>query len=190
MADHHRDDAAILAGLEAKYASLVQRRERLERLRGNIDRDIRQVIAGLTHLSVTSRLFGGDLPMPPGATSMPLAEATARVRAALERAALRADQPVAPQPAPSQGQHKIKDLVLDRLKVASDRGTRAAEIRQFIAATYGMETHEKTVGMTLYRLLKRGLARREGVTWFFVPPEAEKKNPGAGTPGQRLIDLD
>jgi hypothetical protein len=29
-----------------------------------------------------------------------------------------------------------------------------------------------------------GKARRQGITWFFVPPDAEKKNPGGDTPGQ------
>jgi hypothetical protein len=39
--------------------------------------------------------------------------------------------------------------------------------------------------MTLYRLSQADppLARRAGITWFFVPPEAEKKNPGGDAPG-------
>ena len=51
--------------------------------------------------------------------------------------------------------------------------------------TYRGEIHEKTVGMTLYRLLQDKLVRREGHTWFLVPqPIAETKNPGGETPGQ------
>jgi hypothetical protein len=37
--------------------------------------------------------------------------------------------------------------------------------------------------MTLYRLSKDGLARREKRTWFFVKPEGEAKDPGGETPG-------
>jgi hypothetical protein len=41
--------------------------------------------------------------------------------------------------------------------------------------------------MTLYRLSKDNLVRRDGRIWFYVPSvEGETKNPGGGTPG--LID--
>lgn len=82
-----------------------------------------------------------------------------------------------------QGAHpKVKNIVLDELRKAGARGSKAAPIRQILISIYGIETHEKTVGMTLYRLSREGLARRDGVTWFFVPPQAEK-NPGGETPG-------
>lgn len=77
----------------------------------------------------------------------------------------------------------IKDVILDRLTSAGGAGAKATEIRNFIASTYAGEIHEKTVGMTLYRLLRDGRVRREGHTWFIVPPKAEAMNPGAGTPG-------
>lgn len=84
---------------------------------------------------------------------------------------------------PPEKAPKIKDFVADSLRKAGDHGIKAAEIRLLLQATHNIETHEKTVGMTLYRLSREGLARRDGITWFFVPPPAEKKNPGGDTPG-------
>ncbi len=78
---------------------------------------------------------------------------------------------------------KVREIVIERLKVAGEEGTRAAAIREFIEKETAMKIHEKTVGMTLYRLSKDGIARRDGQTWFFVPPKVETENPGGDTPG-------
>ncbi len=74
----------------------------------------------------------------------------------------------------------VKKIALDRLKIAGEEGSKASEIRDYIQKTYGGEIHEKTVGMTLYRLLKEGKVRRDKHTWFIAP---EAMNPGVGTPG-------
>jgi hypothetical protein len=74
----------------------------------------------------------------------------------------------------------IRELVLERLKLAFPEGLKAADIRAHIEALRGTELHEKTVGMTLYRLSLDGAVSRTGRTWFFVP---EAKNPGGDTPG-------
>jgi hypothetical protein len=66
----------------------------------------------------------------------------------------------------------IKDFVLTRLQQAGGEGVKVASIKEFIAGK-GIEMHEKTVGMTLYRLSKDRLARRDGRMWFFVPQEEE-----------------
>lgn len=68
---------------------------------------------------------------------------------------------------------RIKDVVLQQLEVAGPVGTKAKFIRSYIEQTLNTAIHEKTVGMYLYRLLKDGKARREGVRWFFVPSKAE-----------------
>jgi hypothetical protein len=78
--------------------------------------------------------------------------------------------------------HNIKRIVLDRLSAAGANGTKIAPIKEFISKL-GIEMHDKTVGMTLYRLSKDGLARREGRTWFYVAPKEETENPGAGGAG-------
>lgn len=80
----------------------------------------------------------------------------------------------------------IREIVVMRLRTAGETGERAKSIREYINSTYGVETHEKTVGMTLYRLLKEGLVRRDGHVWFFVPQTAETKNPGVSAP--RFLD--
>jgi hypothetical protein len=90
----------------------------------------------------------------------------------------------APPPPPRYARPSIRQIVLDRLEQAGGVGAKAIEIRKYIEATYSEEIHEKTVGMTLYRLLQDELVRRQGHTWFFVPQtNAETKNPGGETPG-------
>ncbi len=88
--------------------------------------------------------------------------------------------PPAPAPRPT-----VSDVVLQRLEAAGAQGSKALPLRQYYNETYDMDIHEKTIGMTLYRLLKKGLVRRDGRTWFFVPPESETENPGAATPGSQ-----
>jgi hypothetical protein len=69
-----------------------------------------------------------------------------------------------PSGGPPASMPTVREIALAQLRIAGDAGTRAAAIRDYIAQTYHHQVHEKTVGMTLYRLLKLGLARREGHT--------------------------
>jgi hypothetical protein len=86
------------------------------------------------------------------------------------------------------GRPSIRTIALERLEGAGPAGLKAADIRKFIEDTYSIETHEKTVGMTLYRLLKDELVRREGHIWFLVPHHgAGTKNPGGETPGPNNV---
>jgi hypothetical protein len=83
---------------------------------------------------------------------------------------------------------KVRDIVLDQLRGAGNSGAKAAAVRQYIETTYSTKIHEKTVGMTLYRLSQDNAVHRKGQIWFFGPPPAnglaaESENPGAGTPG-------
>jgi len=68
--------------------------------------------------------------------------------------------------APWRSPPTVKDLVLERLSQAGSMGSKAAGIREYIKRAYYIDTHEKTVGMTLYRLSQAGLVRREGHRWF------------------------
>jgi hypothetical protein len=81
----------------------------------------------------------------------------------------------------------VRDLVLDNLKAAKEEGATAAAIRADVELRRHAKLHDKTVGMTLYRLSQDGLARREKRTWFYVPPTAETKNPGGETPGLSTV---
>ncbi|MER9402739.1 hypothetical protein NKI36_01620 [Mesorhizobium caraganae] len=86
--------------------------------------------------------------------------------------------------APSvQPQPTIREIVIAQLSAAGEIGVKAAEVRKYIELTYNQTVHEKTVGMTLYRLSKDGFARRDGRTWFSAKPEAEAENPGVDAPG-------
>ncbi len=77
----------------------------------------------------------------------------------------------------------IKDFVLAALSQAGEEGAKAAAIREKFEAASGASIHEKTIGMTLWRLSREGLVRRDGHTWFSVSPPAKAENPGAGAPG-------
>lgn len=77
---------------------------------------------------------------------------------------------------------RVRDIALQQLREAGTKGLKASAIRQHIHSVVGRELHGKTVGMTLYRLSREGLVRREGHTWFAVP---ETVNPGGETPGLR-----
>lgn len=61
----------------------------------------------------------------------------------------------------------IRELVLQIARDAAPIAIRASEVRKQIEAQRG-PIHEKTVGMTLYRLSKDGAVRREGRDWYFV----------------------
>jgi hypothetical protein len=78
----------------------------------------------------------------------------------------------------------LREFVIDRLKAVGNSGSKASPLREFYERTFGKVIHEKTVGMTLYRLLNEGMVRREGHTWFLAQPMAETGNPGAATPGR------
>jgi hypothetical protein len=93
--------------------------------------------------------------------------------------------PLSPMPSklPPPARQTVRECALARLKAAGEKGAKAAEIREYFERTFGEVVHEKTVGMTLYRLLQAKQVHREGHTWFFGPPSAETKNPGGETPG-------
>jgi hypothetical protein len=74
----------------------------------------------------------------------------------------------------------VRQVVLTYLKYKAEEGAKAREIQDFIESLRGVPLHEKTIGMTLFRLSKDGNVRREGRTWFFVP---EAKNPAVSPAG-------
>jgi hypothetical protein len=79
---------------------------------------------------------------------------------------------------------RVRDFIMAELAIAGDAGRKAKDILDRFERIFGRSLHEKTIGMTLFRLKKDELVRREGHTWFLArPPGAETRNPGAGTPG-------
>lgn len=76
----------------------------------------------------------------------------------------------------------VSDVVLLMAELAYPEPVRAAALQAEIEKDRG-PLHYKTIGMTLYRLSKQGLMRRQGQKdWFFVPPEERKKSSGVGAP--------
>ena len=67
----------------------------------------------------------------------------------------------------------IREIILDLGREGVGQPLKAATLRAAVEARYGKEVHDKTVGMTLYRLSKEGAFVRRGYEWYFVP-EAER----------------
>jgi hypothetical protein len=68
--------------------------------------------------------------------------------------------------------HKsIKEEILEVAENVYPGPVRASSLQKYLEQKRGEELHDKTIGMTLYRLSKKGLMKREGWDWFFVPPD-------------------
>ena len=153
-----------------------------------IDRDIAGCIAGAQALGFPFNLPKGDTlsqqqqsAMQQFTNSRHALAGTAKLLAPLYNAA-EIDGDEFDDNAPSSPEMpRIADIVLEQLRLAGNAGTKAADIRRYILNTYNADIHEKTVGMTLYRLQKEEKVRREGHTWFLAPQKAG--NPGGATPG-------
>jgi hypothetical protein len=89
----------------------------------------------------------------------------------------------------SEDAPRVREMALTRLQTIGSSGAKAAEIREYIEKTYKRSLHEKTVGMTLYRLSQEDPPKvhRKGHTWFFGPSQDEQKNPGGDTPGDMSV---
>ena len=81
----------------------------------------------------------------------------------------------------------IAHLLVDRLKDIKPHGAKASALRTYLKTKFGISTHPKTAGMSLYRLSQElpPKVHRKGHMWFFGPPEGEQpKNSGGQTPEQ------
>jgi hypothetical protein len=177
------DRSAIVAILVRHAAAWIERKHKIEAKEG-IEKEIAALNSKVADCEVALRVFGFDVSDSAtwDAIQSTYGQEVRNVFAHPQHGVQ--DQPeLLPTPTPSaQPVSRIQDLVLDALRACGDRGSKAAPIRNAIVKLHG-PIHDKTVGMTLYRLLNKGLVRRSGHTWFFVPPDAETKNPGVGAPG-------
>ncbi len=98
-----------------------------------------------------------------------------------------------PEPAPSPAvlsapveeakpRPPVREFIVKQLAMAGKAGAKAAALREAYERKYGTTLHEKTIGMTLYRLLQDDKVARDGHVWFLIP---QTEAPGAGTPGAR-----
>lgn len=84
-------------------------------------------------------------------------------------------------------QSSISKLLLERLHQIGSKGSKAQQLRDWLKKTHDIDSHYKTVGMSLYRLSQDSPPKvhRKGHVWFFGPPQEEQpKNPGVQPPGQ------
>jgi len=99
---------------------------------------------------------------------------------------------VAPQmtlSSPPSPRPTVRQFILRESERVYPEPVRAAGLRQRFLDDYGVPVHEKTFGMTLYRLSreKPPRMRREGKQdWFFVPPETNSAASGVLTAEQML----
>ena len=203
-----QNNEAVEAAFKEKVADLLDRRKMVRETMANLTAKERSIDRELADLRGAARVFGIELNIPPDEdlpgriryVTRPDG-VTIRQRVGPEGAVhawqmVRAHNvvPGISQPVPTPPPDKtpsaqiskrppVRELVLDLLREAGEKGAQATPMRQHIKRVYNTDLHSKTVGMTLYRLSLDGLVRREGRTWFLVPPIAETKNPGVGAPG-------
>jgi hypothetical protein len=76
---------------------------------------------------------------------------------------------------------RLREMVLSRLDAAGEQGVKADVIRAYVENYYLAGFHPKTVGMTLNRLSREGLAHRDGRIWRRVrqdpPSDDEQRSP-------------
>ncbi|MGF6253577.1 hypothetical protein [Ensifer sp. LBL] len=75
----------------------------------------------------------------------------------------------------SDADANIKDRVLELLRKAGSEGTTARTIIDELRSE-GVEMHDKTVGMTLYRLSQDGQSRRQGRMWYPIELPTDGKD--------------
>jgi hypothetical protein len=187
-------DKQILLALALRYqglweqldADLKEKKELEERIAAT-DKEANRVMAAATAFGLNPNLDGWFAPIREAVGR----EIFDKAMADAGYFVLWDDEPVLtlPQEEPKkpllEASASIRDLVLERLQIVGKTGAKTSDIRREIESLRKTRLHDKTIGMTLYRLSVDGLARREGRTWFFVP---EAKNPGSGVPG--LINRD
>lgn len=198
--------AAAVEAIKAKARSLIAERQMMRDQMTQLDQRIRRTEIAIFDCRGAARLFDADI-------SLPEDMATARavwVRRIMDDGPAKpvASAPIPPElktaPVPhamplppglfgfhtptilgsiGNAEPSVREIAIEQLKRAGEAGSRASTVRQVAESILKKKLHEKTVGMTLYRLSKDGIARRQGQIWFFVPPKVEAKNPGGSAPG-------
>jgi hypothetical protein len=186
------DDAGVLA-LLIRHARAHFRKRRAEQTIKGLESEVKTFNKTMSDCEVALRVFGYDVNQQEIWSDL-LKKHSTRVFEMLEGEGLiesprqiegkPTEGPPPPAFPPKPRIPTIQEILIERLQEAGDRGSKAAPLRNYIHQTYNIEIHEKTVGMTLYRLLKKGIVRRDGHVWFFVPQkDAETKKPGDLPPG-------
>lgn len=153
MSEFHEKAAAN--AVLSKYQDLTHQLARVEKSIAKMREHRSDVISKLRDAAAAARLFGVQLPAnfapvsddpPPIVPAPPVAQATS-----------------------GQPKATVRELVLEMLANSYPEPLRAKTINERLAANHGLEMHEKTVGMTLYRLSQIHMSKRKGFDWYFVP---------------------
>jgi len=80
------------------------------------------------------------------------------------------------QPPKLEKSKSVKEFVFEEAKQAYPNPVKASELRKKLEAERNETVHDKTVGMTLYRLSQDRVLRREKHNWFYVPEENRNVN--------------
>lgn len=75
----------------------------------------------------------------------------------------------------------VRELVLEAAQLAYPNAVKATALHNQLEEA-GHRLHDKTVGMTLYRLSQDGYVRRKGREWFFVPESERAENGNSPEP--------
>ncbi len=205
------DAAAVENEIVARRDRLVARRTELLHLRVEIISELRSLDRELSDCAAAARFFGLAVEFPPDereeydrirmqqrereinareiARAKVARDVAAQATLLLEQAPARiaqipANSPPSLTPVSDSPRPTVREVALKMLKGAGSTGMKAETIREYLDHHYGMAVHDKTVGMTLYRLSRDQLVHRVGHTWFAGPSLAGSvENPGADTPG-------
>jgi hypothetical protein len=161
--DDKRKIAELQAGIESRSAGRPKLMAAIDAFGfeisdPNLWERVRKSLGEETFLRAYDVAFPEGLPGEPTRADTPLSDRSGSMS---EGTATTDVKEFSHEPAP-----KIGDAILRYLRSLSGRGAQVAEIKQHLLDAYGIETHEKTPGMTLYRLSKDGVVNRVGRTWF------------------------
>jgi len=160
-----RNEIEIIQGAtQRKFEELLKKRtlvaEQVERL----NRDLAVISTEIDGCQTVAKLFRFSLQEP----HLDLAEPP-RTEHDIESGI--DVTPVLGRKAPEEG--TIKDFVAEHLRKIYPKTVRARNLQEIYEKETGQTIHEKTIGMTLYRLAKDGLATRTGWDWQFKPESIE-----------------
>ncbi len=188
--DNHVDRQAIVA-LVARLIAISQENNLRIRARADLDSEIANNNARMADCEAGLRALGHDLAQD-GEWERVFNAYIADVHVYLtaNQASPGDSDLIAPtmpisDTRPSQPNQSIAKLLVERLEEVGPKGSKAMPLREWLRNTHNLETHYKTVGMTLYRLSQDSPPKvhRKGHVWFFGPPPADAKDPGVDAPG-------
>ena len=190
MSQWSNQDLSALLGLIAKFRELYAARAEDMRQRKELDARIANASSAISKLSGVFALYGIDTSKQGWSSAVREIVGDETFESALSQGLPVSRQVVTVTPAvendpgddhrDDKSDGTVREIAIERLKAAGESGTTARAIQDYIESARSIKLHYKTVGMTLYRLSREGVARREGRNWFFV---SETKNPGGETPG-------